>query len=136
MYKFANGFFYPYALKMVYESAGTWPQSGLDIDDKVYEDFSVAPSGKVVGSTDNGEPCWVDTPSSSYGELIKAAEQKKAWLLRETNAAIMPLQDAVELVMATEKEIKQLQDYKKYRISLNRIDISTAPDIDWPLQPE
>lgn len=136
MYKFANGFFYPYFLKMVYESAGTWPQSGLDVDENVYEAFSVAPSGKVVGSTDGGAPCWIDIPSPSLGELVKAAEQKKAWLIREANTAIMPLQDAEDLFMATEKETKQLQDYKKYRILLNRIDVSNASDINWPSQPE
>ncbi|WP_163823132.1 tail fiber assembly protein, partial [Proteus mirabilis] len=28
-----------------------------------------------------------------------------------------------------------LQKWKKYRVLLNRVDISTAPDIEWPQKP-
>ncbi|MBG6243198.1 MAG: phage tail protein [Candidatus Symbiopectobacterium sp. Dall1.0] len=46
-----------------------------------------------------------------------------------------PLQDAVDLDMATEAEKTQLVAWKKYRVLLNRVDISTAPDIAWPEAP-
>lgn len=47
-----------------------------------------------------------------------------------------PLQDAVDLDMATETEKSALLAWKKYRVLLNRVDISNAPDIDWPEPPE
>ncbi|WP_340608936.1 tail fiber assembly protein, partial [Xenorhabdus bharatensis] len=47
-----------------------------------------------------------------------------------------PLQDAVDLDMATKEEKAALLKWKKYRVLLNRVDCSTAPDIVWPEQPE
>ncbi|KLG49264.1 tail fiber assembly protein, partial [Escherichia coli] len=43
-----------------------------------------------------------------------------------------PLQDAADLEIATEEETSLLEAWKKYRVLLNRIDTSTAPDIVWP----
>jgi hypothetical protein len=37
--------------------------------------------------------------------------------------------------MATEEEMTALQEWKKYRVLLNRVDTSTAPDIEWPEKP-
>lgn len=68
-------------------------------------------------------------------QLIAEVEQKKQSLLAEANNAISPLQDAVDLDMATEEEVAALQEWKKYRVLLNRVDTSTAPNIDWPEKP-
>nr|ELY4432273.1 tail fiber assembly protein [Cronobacter sakazakii] len=56
-------------------------------------------------------------------------------LLQEATQAIAPLQDAVELEMASEGEVAQLAAWKKYRVLLNRVDTTTAPDIAWPEMP-
>lgn len=68
-------------------------------------------------------------------QLIAEAEQQKQSLLAEANNAIAPLQDAVDLDMATDEEIAQSMEWKKYRVLLNRVDTSTAPDIEWPEKP-
>ncbi|MDT4620715.1 tail fiber assembly protein, partial [Escherichia coli] len=47
-----------------------------------------------------------------------------------------PLQDAVDLEIATEEETLLLEAWKKYRVLLNRVDTSTAPDIEWPEEPD
>ncbi|MBB7113412.1 tail fiber assembly protein, partial [Escherichia coli] len=44
-------------------------------------------------------------------------------------------QDAVDLEIATEEETSLLEAWKKYRVLLNRVDTSTAPDIEWPTNP-
>ncbi|EFA6329502.1 hypothetical protein E3C62_13755 [Escherichia coli] len=44
-------------------------------------------------------------------------------------------QDAVDLEIATEEEASLLEAWKKYRVLLNRVDTSTAPDIEWPAVP-
>ncbi|MEQ5724235.1 tail fiber assembly protein [Providencia rettgeri] len=67
--------------------------------------------------------------------LISQAESKKQSLLAEATKAIAPLQDAVDLNMATDTEIGLLAAWKKYRVLLNRVDTSAAPDIDWPEKP-
>lgn len=37
---------------------------------------------------------------------------------------------------ATEKEKADLTEWRKYRVLLMRVDVSTAPNIEWPLKPE
>ncbi|NPF56150.1 tail fiber assembly protein, partial [Escherichia coli] len=44
-------------------------------------------------------------------------------------------QDAADLEIATEEETLLLEAWKKYRVLLNRVDTSTAPDIEWPTNP-
>ncbi|PHM61510.1 tail fiber assembly protein [Xenorhabdus ishibashii] len=69
-------------------------------------------------------------------ELITQAEKRKQKLLTKANAIISPLQDAVDLEIATKSEILSLNEWKKYRIILNRIDCTKAPNIDWLKAPE
>lgn len=75
-------------------------------------------------------------PPTSKEQHIAEAETKKQSLLAEATKAIAPLQDAMDLDMATEEETASLQEWKKYRVLLNRIDTSTAPDIEFPEKPQ
>ncbi|WP_173671553.1 tail fiber assembly protein, partial [Escherichia coli] len=56
-------------------------------------------------------------------------------LMQAASEHIAPLQDAVELELATEEENSLLEAWKKYRVLLNRVDTSVAPDIEWPTSP-
>ncbi|HFR1576947.1 TPA: tail fiber assembly protein, partial [Shigella sonnei] len=56
--------------------------------------------------------------------------------IQEFSEHIAPLQDAVDLEIATEEENSLLEAWKKYRVLLNRVDTSTAPDIEWPEEPD
>ncbi|WP_169923571.1 tail fiber assembly protein, partial [Xenorhabdus innexi] len=67
---------------------------------------------------------------------LTEAEAKKKFLIAQASRVIAPRQDAVDLDMATEEEKAALLVWKKYRVLLNRVDCSTAPEIDWPEQPE
>ena len=78
---------------------------------------------------------WVMDKAAKKESEIAAAEAKKQYLLSEATETIAPLQDAVDLDMATPEEEVQLKEWKKYRVILNRIDTSTTPDIDWPQKP-
>lgn len=69
-------------------------------------------------------------------EVIDQAEEKRAELMGIANQKIAPLQDAVDLDMATNEERALLMGWKKYRVELNRIDTNAAPDIDWPEVPD
>ncbi|HAT3770004.1 TPA: tail fiber assembly protein, partial [Citrobacter freundii] len=61
--------------------------------------------------------------------------KEKELRISEASAKISPLQDAVDLGMATDEEVVQLTEWKKYRVLLNRVDISKAPDINWQERP-
>lgn len=65
----------------------------------------------------------------------KALKEKQS-SMKLASEAIAPLQDAIDLSIATDKELMQLNAWKQYRVDLNRIDTSTAPDIDWPEKPQ
>ncbi|PHM59116.1 tail fiber assembly protein [Xenorhabdus stockiae] len=68
-------------------------------------------------------------------ELTIQAQEKKKKLLNKANEAILPLQDAVELNIATEREIKTLVEWKKYRVMINRIDCINIEKTEWPEEP-
>ncbi|MGQ7147840.1 tail fiber assembly protein, partial [Escherichia sp. SS-MK2] len=44
-------------------------------------------------------------------------------------------QAVVDLEIATEEETSLLEAWKKYRVLLNRVNTTTAPDIEWPTVP-
>ncbi|EIW8191864.1 lysis system i-spanin subunit Rz [Escherichia coli] len=66
---------------------------------------------------------------------IREAEETKNSLMQVASEHIAPLQDAADLEIATEEETSLLEAWKKYRVLLNRVDTSTAPDIEWPAIP-
>lgn len=68
-------------------------------------------------------------------DQVQFAAQMKAQLMAGATKQIDPLQDAVDLDMATDEEKMQLTAWRKYRVLLNRVDASTAPDITWPSIP-
>lgn len=101
--------------------------------------------GVAVPAPDNVEIGWayVDgefiappVPEQTHAELVAQADAAKATLLAIATSKISILQDAVDYEMATTEEAEALAVWKKYRVLLNRIDTSKAPDIDWPEQPE
>lgn len=129
--------FYPYSMQSVYLKAGSWPTDGQLVNESVYYEFSAnkAPEGKLRTVNKKGLPVWTDAPKPSQEQLIAEADAKKVALLAEANNAIAPLQDAVDLDIATDEEIALLKEWRKYRVLLNRVDTSTAPDITWPVKP-
>ncbi|MCA6951333.1 tail fiber assembly protein [Pectobacterium polaris] len=68
-------------------------------------------------------------------EEVINAEIKKERLLRNAGTVIPPLQDAVDLGIASEEEKSTLSAWKKYRVLLMRLDTSKAPDVEWPEEP-
>jgi hypothetical protein len=68
-------------------------------------------------------------------EIVSSAEQVKARLMILANNAIAPLQDAVDLGVATDIERNSLNAWKLYRVTLSRTDSENAPDIEWPTVP-
>ncbi|QPR29758.1 tail fiber assembly protein [Edwardsiella hoshinae] len=68
-------------------------------------------------------------------ELTVQAERKKQSLLAEAAKAIAPLQDAIDIGVATPEEEARLKAWKKFRVNVNRIDTAQLPVI-FPLMPE
>ncbi|CAQ86364.1 MULTISPECIES: tail fiber assembly protein [Photorhabdus] len=68
-------------------------------------------------------------------EQQQQAEHKKQQLMLTVSKQIAPLQDAVDLEMASDEEKSLLAALKKYRVLLNRVDVNLVPDIHWPEKP-
>lgn len=79
---------------------------------------------------------WVTDTEAQKAALVALAEQEKAQRLEEANTSITYLQDAIEVGLDDDDYQAKLTAWKTYRVLLNRVDTSLAPDIDWPEKPE
>ncbi|EOQ24691.1 hypothetical protein WC1_01617 [Citrobacter sp. KTE30] len=91
---------------------------------------SVAPEGHFL-KWDGRK--WVhDTEAEKMAQITQATQQKES-LLALAASKIAPLQDAVDLDIATEAESALLLAWKKFRVLLNRVDTSKP---EWPPLPD
>lgn len=126
--KKTNGF-YPISLKETYEaSPGGWPDDAVAVSDEIYHElYAGQAKGKVIAADNTGNPVLMEPPEPEARELIATAEQLRNTLMAEASIIMAPLLDAVDLDEATEEEKNKLVTWKKYRVLLNRVDISKAP---------
>ncbi|GKX57603.1 tail assembly protein [Leminorella grimontii] len=78
---------------------------------------------------------WVTDEAAAQQVNIEVAEAEKAQRLRNADVEIERLKDAVNLDMATDEESALYTEWRKYRVLLNRVDTSKAPNIEWPTPP-
>lgn len=78
---------------------------------------------------------WVTDIEAQKASFIAIADNEKAQHLQEANSTITYLQDSIDVGLDDDNYELKLKDWKKYRVLLNRIDTSTAPDIEWPVKP-
>ncbi|MDE9543879.1 tail fiber assembly protein [Xenorhabdus bovienii] len=130
--------FYLVELKQRYTNSGTWPNDIISVDESVFTEFAIEtpPTGKRRVAGKNGLPAWGDIPPPPPQQLQRGAEREKQYLMSQAAIAIAPLQDAVDLDIATDAEKSTLAEWRKYRVLLNRVDCATAPDVKWPEQPK
>jgi len=74
-------------------------------------------------------------PVTEAENAVLIASSRLAAEMDKANRTIAPLQDAVDISIATDEEITRLSEWKRYRVELSRIDISKAADIEWPKNP-
>jgi hypothetical protein len=67
-------------------------------------------------------------------EILSANTYRRNSLLAAATLAIDPLQDAVDLDMATTGDLVMLKAWKLYRVNVNRVDLKGL-DPAWPTQP-
>ncbi|EPS8493932.1 tail fiber assembly protein [Yersinia enterocolitica] len=95
--------------------------------------YQNATLNEETGEFTNGE--WVETGEAPPFDHLTPAIAKLNALMTEAGICIAPLQDAVDLDDATPEEVALLKAWKQYRVALNRLDLSTAPEIEWPIKP-
>lgn len=76
---------------------------------------------------------WVTDADAQHIADIAAADLQKKQMITQVSDDISILQDAVNLNIATDDEKSRLTALQAYRVQLNRVDASLAPDIVWPV---
>ena len=82
---------------------------------------------------------WVITEGSRAlmdSDLISSNINKKQNLMAIASTTMAPLQDAVDIGIATDDEKTTLDKWKNYRVALNRLSVTSANIVDWPAIPE
>ncbi|ELY4882667.1 tail fiber assembly protein [Morganella morganii] len=130
-----NGFL-PLVWKKEKEAAGTWPDDAVEIS---YEDYlkftAAAPEGKMLGSDKKGNPVWVDVPPLTHEQHVAIAEAKKQALIAEVHTETEMLRTKLALKRIKPDEEALLIAWLDYLDELEAVDVSTAPDIIWPVKP-
>ncbi|WP_442797979.1 tail fiber assembly protein [Pantoea vagans] len=75
-------------------------------------------------------------PVTDAENIMLIASSRLATEMDVANRTIAPLQDAVDISIATDGEITRLAEWKRYRVALSRIDTTKALDIEWPVKPD
>jgi hypothetical protein len=126
-------------LKFVYDSNGIIISFDYDVSKLWPVGHSVAeisasevPAGLDISGGWVFDGKVITTRVYSSAEYVSQAEAERESSMALAAAAIAPLQDAVDIGDATDEERASLQGWKKYRVALNRLDLTAAPDIEWP----
>ncbi|AQV21315.1 MULTISPECIES: tail fiber assembly protein [Enterobacterales] len=138
-YSALNNAFYPDELRDVYEASRNWPDDLIAVSDETFTEYSgMPPEGKTRGATEDGMPAWVDIPPLSHEEEIAAAEAEKQYRIDQANEYINSKQwpGKAALGRLTDDEKAQYNEWLDYLDALESVDISSAPDINWPESPE
>lgn len=73
-------------------------------------------------------------PIPTAEEILAVNTGARDSLLTRAALAIAPLQDAVDLAIATTDEVARLTAWKQYRVNVSRIDLTQAEPA-WPAHP-
>lgn len=137
IYSASQNMILPVSLKQIYVDAGTWPEDGTAISDEVAGEFmGQYPQGKTLSHDEGGQPCWADIPPPPKEQQIAEAEEKKAFLISEVESETAMLRAKLTLGRIKDDEKVLLIAWLDYLDELEAVDVSTAPDIIWPVKPE
>ncbi|WP_405470313.1 tail fiber assembly protein [Morganella morganii] len=127
--------FYSYDLKEDYINSGTWPTDGVDVDDETRWRFLAGRDGFIIGADGKGYPVWVPAPAIPHEQLVAEAEAKKQYMISEVHTETEMLRAKLALGRIKDDEKARLNAWLDYLDELEAVDISTAPDIIWPVKP-
>ncbi|EAP6208260.1 phage tail protein [Salmonella enterica subsp. enterica serovar Typhimurium] len=127
-----NGF-YAVLLKESYELAGTWPKAGVEVTEEEHKALMDGQStGKVVSADSEGKPVLTDI-EIDYVALATAERDRRSAAVAAKINQLMEAQDDNDI---TATELLELSALREYRTKLRRMDLTAAPDINWPEPPE
>ncbi|WP_286918661.1 tail fiber assembly protein [Pseudomonas sp. UBA6753] len=113
----------------LYPADGQVQLPGLDLGERLAATPGVIDWSQVVTAEAKAQ--------AAAEQLLAAVVAEQAQRRAVADAAIAPLQDAVELDEATEAEAALLKEWKRYRVALSRLPEQEGypSEIDWPAPP-
>lgn len=109
----------------------------LEMPDPLPDGWVVIKSGEERPEDDSyasEDGKWLVGPSPEQRAVfIAQAKTDKLKLISEASDKIETLKDRIE---AGQDKAAELKLWKLYRIALDDVDVSAAPDIEWPVSPE
>ncbi|HDL7148340.1 TPA: tail fiber assembly protein, partial [Yersinia enterocolitica] len=85
---------------------------------------------------------WLPGPAPRVlQQMIIEATQKQTAILSHASDIIGAITDEIEGLVDSEEDVpdklrSDLKAWKQYRIAVKNVDVSLAPDIGWPTEPE
>lgn len=79
---------------------------------------------------------WVTDSDAKYQGDIAVAEQHRQALLAQVDELTSDWRVELMLSDISEENKKKLSSWMAYKTAVKAVDVSTAPDINWPVQPE
>lgn len=135
-YLYVNNEFMPTSLKEAYTNAGMWDEEkGVFVSEEVFQEFPREKDGKVRVTGKDGMPAWADLPEPTHEELVKQAEVKRQYLLSGASFVTSDWRTNLALGIIDDEEKEKLTEWMKYIRAVKAVDVSTAPDIQWPEEP-
>ncbi|HDL8117445.1 TPA: tail fiber assembly protein [Yersinia enterocolitica] len=89
---------------------------------------------------ENGE--WLVGPAPQVvQQMIIEVTQKQTAILSHASDIIAAITDEIEGLVDSEEDVpdklrSDLKAWKQYRIAVKNVDVSLAPDIEWPVSPD
>ncbi|CAM8567966.1 tail fiber assembly protein [Enterobacter asburiae] len=129
-----NAFYY-FGWKDEYYAAGTWPSDAIEVADDIHEKFSAdPPKGKLLIAGNDGLPAWGDFPPPTREESLAQARVEKQNRIDAANNYMNGKQwpGKAAIGRLNEEELIQYNMWLDYLDALESVDISCAPNINWP----
>lgn len=120
-----------YVNKADYRSFGSSPElwGGDTLEVEVPDDFQGG-----AKTYDPDSKTWVDDPPVPV-DYRAVAEDKRSQLLSQANVITADWRTELALGMLSEDDEARLKEWMLYIKAVKVIDVSGAPDIDWPVKP-
>lgn len=107
-----------------------------EVSQDVYNQFIAGSETQIMVAGDNG-PVWQDAPSPTQEELTQAAEYDRQRRIDVANDFMNRKQWPGKAAIGRLKgdELAQYNLWLDYLDALEAVDISTAPEVEWPTVP-
>ncbi|CQH06928.1 TPA: tail fiber assembly protein [Yersinia enterocolitica] len=128
----------------------TYSELGTNVEYISYSDTFQLPEKCIVMNgprpdptyyaDENGE--WLPGPAPRVlQQMIIEVTQKQTVILSHASDMIGAIADEIEELVDSEKDVSDklradLKAWKQYRVAVKNVDVSLAPNIEWPTAPE